>query len=448
VSALLGEVSGFLDKYLIGYALGTAAGPALSPFVQDLANDAWTHNQVMPPDAPTLAMGLAHGRVTRERALKLASETGFGADAVDVLAAIEQEGPSIEQGLRLWRREQLTDAEFVDVLEDAGVAPSWRERVALLKEERLDPSVVAIAIVRGIMDNPTDPATGAQLLPVGPPTVEGKIKAFPVSSLDPLAEVAAAGFDFRRLFVQTAIAGRPMSPQEAASSTFRQIIDRVDFDRAIAEGDTRNEWADAIFEHARQIPSVVDFVSKRLRGWTDDAGMYAGTARHGMTPEDTDSLFLIHGRPPSWHQVWIGLQRGGIYNGPLDVIDAPFLKALQESDLRPEWYHLLWMSRYNYPSAFVLKALTAAGDITVAEAEQVLRFEGWEPTLAAKVAAKWAGGTTAATKTKTLTAAEVRTAEHKGAITHADALARLEAEGYSPQDAEIYLTPTPPRATA
>jgi hypothetical protein len=176
---------------------------------------------------------------------------------------------------------------------------------------------------------------------------------------------------------------------------FRSILQRVDYDRAISEGDIRNEWADAIFETARQIPSTVDFVQGHLRGWIDVAAMQAGAARHGMSADDLDLTFKIHGRPPSWHQVWIGLQRGGTYDGPTDIIDPAFLKALQESDLRPEWYNLLWHSRYNYPSPFVLRQLTSSGAISEADAEQVLKFEGYEPAFAKQIATAWAGGSAA-----------------------------------------------------
>ena len=54
--ALLAGISSFFDKYILGYAIGTAAGPSLEPFVQDLANEAWTVNQVKPVDPMTAAI--------------------------------------------------------------------------------------------------------------------------------------------------------------------------------------------------------------------------------------------------------------------------------------------------------------------------------------------------------------------------------------------------------
>ena len=78
---------------------------------------------------------------------------------------------------------------------------------------------------------------------------------------------------------------------------------------------------------------------------------------------------------------------GGTYDGALTGIDPAFLKGLRESDIRPEWYSLAWAQRFTYPAAFVLRALAQAGDLTQAEVEEILLFEGWEPTLARKVQA-------------------------------------------------------------
>jgi len=111
---------------------------------------------------------------------------------------------------------------------------------------------------------------------------------------------------------------------------------------------------------------------------------------------DTDLLFKITGRPLSFHQVFIGERRGGVYDGPIDAIDPAFLKALRESNIRPEWYNLAWAQRYSYPSAFVLRALTEAGDLTQAETHEILLFIGWPPPLAEKVSTRWAGGVGAA----------------------------------------------------
>lgn len=411
------------------FAAGSALREPLIPLLQALTNETWAKLPTLPLEAGDAAELAAQGIWTPSLAQAEAVLTGISNKRFAAVLAGAMIAPDYDEAIDLWRRGKISEADVDTALAKAKLLPQYRDAVKELYNGRLQPAVIALAIVRGIMADPG-------FLPVGPPAATGKIAAFPTSDLDPLEEAIVAGIDKDRLFVETAIAGRPMSPEEAASAAFRGIIDRVDFDRAIAEGDTRNEWADAIYEHSRQIVSAEQYVQLRLRGWTDDAGLYTGAALHGMSQGDADRLLLIHGRPLSWHQVWIGLQRGGVYDGPTDDIDPAFLKALQESDIRPEWYNLAWAQRYSYPSAFVLKALAAAGDITEADTVQVLKYEGWEPTFAAKAAAAWTGGT------KTVAAPEIKSAKTKlltklhtlyvsGQATDAQALEALTAEKYS-----------------
>ncbi len=387
--ALLAGISSFFDKYVLGYAIGTAAGPSLEPFVQDLANDAWKLNQVLPLPADVAAAIEAQAYTGTLDGAGDATETGINGDRYAALRFLASTAPGTAELLELWRRGKLTEAQVRAGLKKGGLLDEFVDAVLELFTGRLDPAVIATAIQRGIMADPG-------FLPVGPPTATGKVPAFPVSPLDPIAEAKAHGIDEARLFVETAIVGLPLSLQQAASAYFRGIIELADFERAVAEGNTRNEWGPPALEQARQIPTAHDGVEDHLRGWVDAASMYATTARHGMSKADTDLLFRITGRPLSFHQVFIGLRRGGVYDGPTTAIDPAFLKALRESNIRPEWYNLAWAQRFLYPTAFVLRSLTESGDITGQEAETILLYEGWEPTLAATVAAKWSGGTTAA----------------------------------------------------
>jgi hypothetical protein len=373
----------------LGIAIGQAVSDVVEPKLRDFRNEQSRAHPNRPLPISDAALALLKGYPT---ALNLAEEArvaGFNAARLGVIEQNLRVHPGAALLLRLWRRRQLSRGEVEDALQHELIPEPYRTALLDLYDERLDPAVIATAIQRGIMKDPG-------ILPVGPPSGTGKVPKFPVSPLDPLVEARDAGIDLERLFVETAIVGLPASPDLAARMTFRKIIDKTDFRRAISEGNTRNEWADSLFEGFRQIPTAHDGIEGRLRGWIDDAEMYAETARHGMSKADTDLLFKITGRPLSFHQVFIGERRGGVYDGPTDAIDPAFLKALRESNIRPEWYSLAWAQRYSYPSAFVLRALTEAGDLTQAESHEILLFIGWHPTLAEKVSARWAGGVGAA----------------------------------------------------
>ena len=377
---------------VISFGAGTAMGPVLRPTLQDLSNEIWQLHQVR-PFGPELAAALeAAGIWTPDQAAQEGAYTGFSGGRMADLMKHALRYPDTAELLELWRRDRLTAGEVGLALQRAGIPDTYRAAVLDLFTGRLDPSIIAVAGQRGVMDD-------AGLLPVGPPSAVGVVRPMPVSPLDTLAEAKAHGIDAERLAVLMRIVGLPASPDLAARMVFRGIIERADFDRAISEGNTRNEWADSLFEGFREIPTARDFVQLHLRGWTDEAGMLAGAHRHGMRDADTDVLFKITGRPISFHQVFIGERRGGTYDGPTTAIDPAFLKSLRESNIRPEWYNLAWAQRHTYPSAFVLRALTQAGDLTQAEAQEILLFIGWPEALATKVSERWSGVAAGATVT-------------------------------------------------
>ena len=378
MTSTLGSAPGII----VGVGVGTAASTALEPVVEVAKQTGWANNPHKVLDAARLAALVATGAVSAGTAAAEAERTGFDGPHFDAMVYLAQTAPGMSEALNLWRRGEITDAQWTHALVKAGLDPQYYPGLNALKDSRLDPAVIANAIQRGIIKDPG-------FLPVAPPVSGGKVPSFPVSTIDALTEAAAAGINEQRLFVETAIVGRPASPDLAARMTYRGIIDETDFNRAIAEGDTRNEWAAPLFDGFREIPTAHDYVELRLRGWITDAQMYAGTALHGMSQEDTDRLFLVGGRPMSAHAVFIALRRGGTYDGPTDMIAAPFLKSLQESNIRPEWYNLEWFARESYPSAFVVKALATGGDLTAAQTTEVLMNIGWPEWLIAIVVAKW-----------------------------------------------------------
>lgn len=422
------------QSLIFGGAIGAAASEAIAPQLEPAKQRAWSRNQVRILDPLTLAELVASGAITVDQAASEAARSGLNPSRVRALVYLTLEAPDVSEALRMRRRNLIDpslgidEAQLDHVLAKAKIEKEYWPALKQLTDEPLDPAIVAQAIQRGILRDPG-------FLPVGPPTTEGKVRAFPQSSINPLAEAAGNGINRERLFVETALVGNPVGPEQAARALFRGIIEQTDFDRAIAEGRTRNEWGFVYRDVAREIPSAIQAVNARLRGWIDDAAMYARTAAWGMSKPDTDLLFLIQGRPLSWHQVWIGLQRGGELTTDTTGIDPAFLKALQESDIRPEWYQLAWAQRYNYPTAFVLRTLTQDGDISGAEAEQILLYEGWEPKLAHKVAQKWAGGGTASVPPEVKSArTRLLTTLHKGYVTQgaddASVLASLNAVPY------------------
>jgi hypothetical protein len=135
--------------------------------------------------------------------------------------------------------------------------------------------------------------------------------------------------------------------------------------------------------------------------------------------------------------VFLAQRRGGVYNQTPADIDQAFLKSLQESNERPEWYGLEWAMRFSQPSVFVIRQyLKDGGD--PAWARQKLFFEGWEEHDIDVFINEYTPAPTAAQADKHVTSSQTRliTALHKAylanVLTDAEATSRLEAAGLTP----------------
>lgn len=402
----LAGISSFFDKYILGYAIGTAAGPSLEPFVQDLANLAWEANQVKPVDPITAAAVVAEDVQQQAWGEAQAAQSGINAGNFDAIVGETLNAPGTGPLFELWRRNLIDTAQFEHGLRKAKYETQWDTPLEGLHDVLLSPQELAAMQQQQFI-------TPAQAD----------------------AEAALQGMTSARQQLLFEINGLPPGVAEALTMLRRGIIDATVFAQIVAEGHTKTKYTADLLALETQVLGHNDFVTARVRGWIDDPAMYAGGALTGYSQADMDLLFKNHGRPLSWHQIFIGLRRGGVYDGPTAGIDPAFLKGLQESDIRPEWYNLAWSQRFTYPAAFILRTLTQAGDITAAEAEQILLYEGWEPTLAATVSAKWGGRVTTTAAQKKQTLAHLTDEYISGALTRAALTTALTALGYTAQQA-------------
>ena len=370
------------------FAAGLAIAPLLAPYLQELRNATWSGTPTMPLDPGDVAEWVAEdqsgraGSGTAEAAL-----TGLAATPFARLVETKLTAPGVGELLQLIRRKTITEAEFTHALRKARLETGYDDAVRELANVKLAPAQIALAVVRSLMHDPG-------FLPVTLDTSGGKVPAYGVSPLDTLAEASYSGIDAERLRVMVGEIGLPMSLQQAASAVFRGIILRPDFNRAVLEGDTRPEWADAIFEQARQILSANQYAELQLRGYIDRATRLDKTGQHGMSTADSDLLYNLLGRSIPVHQITTGLARGGVFGGSADAIPDSYLQSLQRGNLRPEYYNLAYANRYSLPSAFVIRALLTGGAITADQGEQLFLQSGWKPDLAKQVADFYGTGTT------------------------------------------------------
>lgn len=414
------------------YAAGVATAPTLAPALEELRQTTW--NNVVTKtgiskrlDAETAAAIVAEDVELTSWGTAEANHEGISADRFAALLGEALNAPGLGELYSLWRRGEIDDAGFTHGLRKAKLETRWDAPLKALKAVRYSAQEIALGVVRSVI---RDPGWMVETLD----TSGSNVPQYQPVDIDPVAEAAASGFTSERMRGLVGEIGLPMSAQQAASALFRGIITHGAYNQAILEGDTRPEWAPFILEQARQIASAADYVNARLRGWISDDDMYAGAARHGMSREDTQLLFLIHGRPAAPGQMATASFRGidGPDGRPMDR--DQFLKGIAESDIRPEWGEMLWESRYHYPPLFQLSRLVQGGAIDVATAVDWSHKAGLAPEVVDALERYWSKPS--ATTDKEATAADWLTLYDGGKATEAETLTALKDLGYPADEAQ------------
>jgi hypothetical protein len=426
------------------FAAGIAVGPLLEPVLQALRNETWSLHPDKPLDPAMLAQGVAEYKLAQTTGASEAALTGISSTAFNNLVLLLRKAPGVAEGLTLIRRGQLSPSQFVDVLQKNGLEDEWVSAYQALSatglepwESPLTPADLAVGLIRGNLPNFDAPSGAA--FPTGLSSEGSNVPLDPVLGINVIAEAAASGIDADRMALLARNVGLPPGVIEGLNMLNRGIINEAAFGLLIEQSDARLAWGPFLLELRRMLLTPHEYAELYLRGWITQDAMYAGTALHGLTQADSDLLVEVMGRPLAVHQVTTALARGGTFGGFYEDVPEPYLSAIRESNIRPEWGNLAYTNRYTYPGYFVLKPLTQSGAITVDECTEYLLYEGWEPTLAKLTAESFASGSTTAVKQKTLSAATVRQLYKANTITEAEAVTRLEQDGYTAADAALYL---------
>lgn len=428
----LGGLWSRLTSGIFGVGIGVAASDAIQPALEPVKQDAWAANQYKVLPLGELAELVAQALVTMASAAEEAGRSGYNENRLEAAVQSALTVPGTGELLRMLRRETIDEDQAVHGFRKAKREPQFDSALLDLMHEKLDPAELAKAIHRNIIPEP-------DLLIAAPPLTPGKVPQVPQSKIDPIAEVAAYGYDAERLRVLVGNSGLPLSLFEMLELLNRGDVDESDVKRSIAQSNLRNEYMDVALNLRRRLLTPHEYAELALRGWIDKAERDDGAALSGMEPADTELLENMLGRPLAIRQLVQAIARGGKYGGDYEGVPEPYLTALRQSNVRPEWGNLAYANRYTLPSAFVLRSMAQAGELTEKETEQLLLDSGWAPELAAKVAGKWAGSTTA--KGKELTRTELAAEYAGGYISEAEYRASLTDLGYTghAQDLEVHL---------
>jgi hypothetical protein len=395
-------------SFFAGEAAGAASGDVLKPAFEPTKQNAWARRPYRVLD-PTTAAEADAQRFTTSQVFRSLDESGgvvaesdwpatdvdladdalregIGPARWEVLRRMARKVPPFPEALTLHRRGRIDEATVNSILAREGIPPGLWPALRSLKLDLLDLGQLAAAIHRGLIPDPG-------LLKGEQPKAPFNVEAYPVYPIDALDEAAGSGYDRDRLGVLVGLQGLPMGVIEAAQAFYRRIITYGDYIRAFNESNNRNEWAGAVLEYARQIPTARDFFENALRGYHSLAWAQKQAERHGMTPEDSLVIYQNQGRPMNIRQITQALSRGGVFNPEPGELTDPYKASIVEGNVKPAYYDLAESLKYTLPSPFVMRQLTASGVWSEAKAAKRLKDAGWIPQDADEAAAAWAGGT-------------------------------------------------------
>jgi hypothetical protein len=428
-AAKFGRFFGSAASTGAGFAIGVATAPTLDPILQEISNNAWKLHPDKRVDVITLANGVAQGQIPLNWAIEEAAQTGFDETRLKHIVEAATVGPGLAQAMNLWRRDLITAPAFRRALVRAGLEQEWIDALVGTKLDLLDPGQLAAAIHRGLIPDPG-------LLKGEQPDGPRKVESYPVYPIKPLDEAAGSGYDRDRLGVLVGLQGLPMGPHEAAQALFRGIITHGDYIAAFNESNSRNEWAQAVLDQSRQIPTARDFFENALRGYHEFPWALEQAKRHGMSEEDATVIYQNQGRPMNIRQITQALSRGGVFKPEPGELKDPYMASIVEGSVKPAYYDLALSLKYTLPSPFVMRQLTASGVWSEAKAAKRLKDSGWLPEDADEAAKAWAEPAAAKADTHVAKAqTQLWTATHSaylaGDMTEAKVAEKLPQAGVS-----------------
>jgi hypothetical protein len=434
---------------VFGGAIGSAFSRAVEPILEPVRQRAWSKNPVRVLSVGDLAELVAKGLTSLASVVDDAERTGHDADNLRALTALRQTYPGLGELDEMSNRGVLAPGLVDKALSRHGIPAEYHAAVKALFSDLLDPAALAAAVHRNIVPDPGF-LVGEQ------PGTDRKVPIFPKVGIDVTKEYLGQGLDEKRFRTLVGLQGLPMGPHEAAQAKFRGIITHDDYLAAIAQGNTRNEWSEAILEQTRQIPTSRDFFENALRGYHDLAWAQEQAERHGMSPEDSLVIYQNQGRPMNVRNITQALARGGTFEPePGEMTDdalrtiirdflppgdydlnalRPYMASIVEGSLKPAYYDLEYARRYNYPSAFVFRTLQGTHAINRDQAAQYYKELGWPPELAEQAATAFAKQ--GASAEKEASATDLLTLWDGGRATAAETLAALEDLGYPADEAQ------------
>lgn len=267
----------FTESLLIGVAVGATIYPILgsliAPTTQDIANEVWSHNPVVPLTGAELATGVLKGVLTEDHATTQAALVGLNADRFGNLVQIAGQSIGPMDALLLWRRKQIDDDELLDVLRYSNLNPKFFDMVKLLQY--------------------APPGQGA--------VIAGALKQH-LSEDDARTKLAEAGTNPDNYDWLLASAGRPPGVEMVVQLWNHELATEADVERTIAQSDINPAFTELVKLTRLYFVPPRSVVPMLRAGAITPAEADRKLAQHGVQPDDR-AAFIAEATHSAAHMV-------------------------------------------------------------------------------------------------------------------------------------------------
>ena len=409
------SVGGFFVDILslIGLAFGGGQAAA-APTIVNLQQDAFQReaSKALTPEQAAIAVLKGqgdHGQMSNEAAMG-----GYNQSRFDMLISLTGNPPGPQELLTMWRRGILNEGSVDQGLKEGYLRDEWIPFLKLLHDDIISTFDAVNGAVQGHMT-------------YGEAQLAAERNGTPAIVFD--------------LMFQNA--GNPPGPTETLTMLNRGIIDEPTAVLALQESRLKDKYIPAVLQLARRRIPLRSITQLLNAGAITDADAIADLRALGYN--DADAAAIVAGHSVTKHATQKELSVSAVrelYTGKLiDAGEAAAdLVAIGYTGAAAQELVALWATaddrKLRTAAVGRVRSAFDARRITAAQASNQLDALGVPPTLRDEQLSVWT--IEQADVTRELTPADIAAAGRDGIFTVNETLARLEALGYSPDDAVVF----------
>ncbi|MGH7743515.1 MAG: hypothetical protein ACREQ5_01655 [Candidatus Dormibacteria bacterium] len=421
ISKLIGPES-MARQFFMWNVASAVANTALGPYLEALRQDVNQDHPLTLISPPDLADMVVRGILPQDKAAAIAKKNGFTADDFNLLVLDTGEPPSALDLVTLFRRGELPHDDVVKGIKQGRTRNEWIDTLFKLGMVVPSPIDIVDALVKG-----------------------------QISDTDARAAFAKLGGDMSWFDLLFNTAGEGPSPLDAATMARKGIIPWTgsgpgvtSYEQAFKESHFRDKWIPAVRANSQYIPPPRTVTALHNSGAIDTAMASKLFADAGLAPDlisaylvDSTKTKTVKAKELTESEIGILYQDQAI-----GVDDAVSFLALigynkSEADFIIGAWNLVRIRKYTEAAIGVIRSSYTAHKIDVNQASVFLDKLGIQSGQRDQLIQLWTYERQS--KVALLTPTQIRQAYTKSLIDEEGALSRLEAHGYSPDDAALFL---------